>query len=299
MRLPFRFARSVASGLFALLLTARLVQAQAGTTGRVAEVANPVRLQMDAGAAAPIGATVYTYRAVPGGGAGVLSGTYTVVRQSGADVFAELSGEAAGGGPSVGQRAEVTGAAQPSLVRIESDPSGAAVTRGGYPLGTTPLRVEVVPGDHAFVLTAAGYDPTPLSVQVPEGQIVSYVQGLARPRPATDLYTEAEIAFQAARYDDAEALLTRAEQNTDASLTAAQTAGLPSLSFAAGLGSGIAARGAARGLTPAQIADALSKIVFVHKRRGEPEVVRGVLAALDATLAGDPALASVRALLGP
>ena len=272
-----------------------MAHAQAGTSGAVAEIANPIRIRMDEGAAAPIGSTVYALRAV--GGVGVLSGTYTVVRQAGDDVFAEPSG--AVGEVALGHRVEIVGAGLPSLVRIESDPSGAAVSRGGYPLGTTPLRVEVAAGEHAFVVSASGYDPATLSVQVPEGQILSVVQALSRPRPATNLFIEAEVAFQAARYDAAEALLARAAQNTDASLTAQQTASLPSLAFAAGLGSGIAARGSARGLTTAQIADALSKIVFVHTRRAEPEITRGVMVDLEAALAGDPALASVRSLLTP
>ena len=294
----------------AAALPAGPAQAQVGTTGQVVEVANPVRVRLDDGAAAPIGATVYTLRPVSVGGAtvGVLSGTYTVVRRSGADVYVELSadggagGTAAGvaaGGPSVGHRVEVAHAARPSLVRIESDPTGATVSRNGYPLGTTPMRVEVAPGAHEFVITAAGYDPAPMQMQIPEGELLSVVQSLSRPPPAAQMFVSAEIAFQAGRYDEAEAFLARAAQNADASLTAAQTADLPSLAFAADMGAGIATRCAARGLSPARINEALSKIVFIHKRRGQPEIARGALADLATLLADDPALASVRALLGP
>lgn len=279
----------------AALIVAGAAHAQSGTSGTVAEIANPVRVRMDDGASAPIGSTLYALR--PAGSVGVLTGTYTVVRQSGLDVFAEPSG--AVGAAAVGQRVEVAGAGEPSLVRVESDPSGATVARGGYLLGTTPLRVELAEGEHTLVLSADGYEPTPLTVQVPAGQILSVVQGLSRPRPATSLFTEGEIAFQAGRYDDAEALLAQAAQNTDASLTAAQTTRLPSLAFAADLGAGVATRGAARGLTTAQVADALSKIVFVYTRRAEPAVTSGVMTSLEATLAGDPALASVRSLLTP
>ena len=278
-------------------------QAQVGTTGQVVEVANPVRVRLDDGAAAPIGATVYTLRPVSVGDAtvGVLSGTYTVVRQSGADVYVELSadGGPAASGPSVGHRVEVAHAARPSLVRIESDPTGATVSRNGYPLGTTPMRVEVAPGAHEFVITAAGYDPAPMQMQIPEGELLSVVQSLSRPPPAAQLFVSAEIAFQAGRYDEAEAFLTRAAQNADASLTAAQTADLPSLAFAADMGAGIATRCAARGLSPARVNEALSKIVFIHKRRGQPEIARGALTDLATILGDDPALASVRALLGP
>ena len=145
------------------------------------------------------------------GSVGVLSGTYTVVRQSSGDVFAEPSGAVVG--TAVGDRVEVAEAEPTSLVRIESDPPGAAVSRGGYALGATPVRVEVAAGEHTFVLASDGYEPTPLTVQVPAGQILSAMQALSRPRPATSLFTEGEIAFQAGRYDDAEALLAQAAQN--------------------------------------------------------------------------------------
>lgn len=267
----------------------------AQTTGAVVEIANPIRIRMDEGAAAPIGSTVYALREAAG--AGVLTGTYTVVRRSGDDVFAEPSGTSRGTAP--GDRVEVAEAEASSLVRITSEPPGAAVARGGYPLGVAPLRVEVAAGEHTFVLTAPGFDPTPLTVQVPGGQILSVVQGLSRPRPATSFFVEAEIAFQAARYDAAEALLARAAENTDGTLTAAQTASLPALTFLSGIGARISSRAAARGMTPAQTADAMSKIAFVYKNRSEPAVARGVLADLDAALAGDPALAAVHALLTP
>ena len=302
---PRRFFRAAPLALAALAFAP--AQAQPGTTGQVVAVANPLRIRLDTGAAAPLGATVYTLRPVIVGTAtvGVLSGTYTVVGQAGADVLVELSagggaaGGAAAGGPAVGHRVEVAHAARPSLIRIESDPTGAAVSRSGYPLGTTPLLVEAAPGAHDFLVTAAGYDPAPMPMQVPEGELLSVVQALSRPPPATHLFVSAEIAFQAGRYDEAEAFLTRAAQNTDASLTATQTADLPSLAFAADLGAGVASRGAARGLSPAQVRDAVSKIVFVHKRRGQVEIARGALAEIAAVLADDPAVATVRALLGP
>lgn len=300
-RVAHRLSIRVSRVLFWTVVASGPASAQdrIGAAGEVIEVANPLRIRLAVGASVPIGATVYTLRPVAGGEVGVLSGTYTVVQPSGGDVLVELSGgEASGSRPGVGDRVEVEPSGRPSLLLIESDPAGALVSRAGYPLGATPLRVHVVPGPHAFVLSAPGYDPAPLAVQVPEGELVSEFQSLSRPPPAQQLFVSAEIAFQNGDYAATTAFLTRAAENTDASLTAAQAGSLPSLAFAARVGAGIAARGPGRGLTLAQTLSAVSKIRFVHERRSRPEA-RGALAEIEGILTSDPAVAELRALVGP
>lgn len=293
-------ARVLRTAALALTVLGPTTQAQVGAAGEVVEVSNPVRIRLDAGAEAPLGATLHTFRTVatPTGAVGVFTGTYEVVRHAGGDLFAELVGDGAfaSGGPRVGDRVEVERGGWPSAVRIESDPVGAGVSRGGYLLGVTPLRLDLSPGAHTFVLSAVGFEPAPLAMQVPVGEILSVMQSLSRPPPATQLFFAAEIAFQNADYDEAEALFAHATENADASLTAEQTATLPSFAFAASHGSGIAARGRARGMTDAAIKTAVSRVRFVYSRRTEPAVAGSAMRDLEQTLAGDPVLATLQLL---
>jgi PEGA domain len=64
---------------------------------------------------------------------------------------------------------------------LSSDPSGAWVEKDGERLGTTPLVVhDLTPKRSQFLLTLPGYDPTPVSCDIPEGQTVKMEAELLR-----------------------------------------------------------------------------------------------------------------------
>jgi TonB family protein len=64
---------------------------------------------------------------------------------------------------------------------LTSDPSGASVSKDGEFLGTTPLSLhDLTPKTAAFVLTLPGYDSTPVSCEIPEGQTLKYAAQLLR-----------------------------------------------------------------------------------------------------------------------
>jgi len=66
-------------------------------------------------------------------------------------------------------------------LELESDPSGAWVDKDGMRLGSTPLVLhDLTPKAASFELTLPGYDPTPLSCEIPEGQTLKVTAHLLR-----------------------------------------------------------------------------------------------------------------------
>ena len=66
-------------------------------------------------------------------------------------------------------------------LELTSDPSGANVSKDGSFLGTTPLTLhDLTPKLASFDLTLPGYDPTPISCQIPEGDTLKYSAQLLR-----------------------------------------------------------------------------------------------------------------------
>jgi TonB family protein len=66
-------------------------------------------------------------------------------------------------------------------LELTSDPSGASVTKDGSFLGTTPLVLhDLTPKLASFDLTLPGYDPTPVSCEIPEGQTLQFSAHLLR-----------------------------------------------------------------------------------------------------------------------
>ena len=66
-------------------------------------------------------------------------------------------------------------------LELTSDPSGANVSKDGAFLGTTPLSLNnLTPKLATFDLTLPGYDPTPISIQIPEGDTLKYSAQLLR-----------------------------------------------------------------------------------------------------------------------
>ena len=66
-------------------------------------------------------------------------------------------------------------------LELSSDPSGAWVNKDGSQLGTTPLVLhDLTPKKAVFLLTLPGYDPTPVTCQIPEGDTLKVSAQLLR-----------------------------------------------------------------------------------------------------------------------
>jgi len=70
---------------------------------------------------------------------------------------------------------------QNGSLELTSDPSGAWVDKDGIRLGSTPLALhDLTPKRATFELTLPGYDPTPVSCDVPEGDTLKVEAQLLR-----------------------------------------------------------------------------------------------------------------------
>ena len=105
-----------------------------------------------------------------------------------------------------GARANVTTAYQDGSLELSSDPSGAAVSKDGSFLGTTPLVLHnLTPKVASFELDLPGYDPTPVSVEIPEGQTLKFeAQVLRKDR----VFTLKELKNPPVRLDGGTPLLS-------------------------------------------------------------------------------------------
>ena len=66
-------------------------------------------------------------------------------------------------------------------LELTSEPSGASVSKDGSFLGTTPLVIhDLTPKVASFALTLPGYDSTPVSCEIPEGQTLKFSAHLLR-----------------------------------------------------------------------------------------------------------------------
>jgi TonB family protein len=66
-------------------------------------------------------------------------------------------------------------------LELTSEPSGASVNKDGSFLGTTPLVIhDLTPKVASFDLTLPGYDSTPVSCEIPEGQTLKFSAHLLR-----------------------------------------------------------------------------------------------------------------------
>jgi TonB family protein len=75
----------------------------------------------------------------------------------------------------------VTTTYQDGSLELSSDPSGAWVSKDGSQLGTTPLVLhDLTPKKALFELTLPGYDPTPVTCEIPEGDTIKVSAQLLR-----------------------------------------------------------------------------------------------------------------------
>jgi TonB family protein len=102
-------------------------------------------------------------------------------------------------------------------LELTSDPSGAWVDKDGIRLGSTPLVLhDLTPKEAFFQLTLPGYDPTPVSCAIPEGQTIKMnAQLLRRDR----VFTVGEVKSLPSSYISPPPELTAAERKTDAEVT--------------------------------------------------------------------------------
>jgi TonB family protein len=80
-----------------------------------------------------------------------------------------------------GAKTAVTTTYTDGSLELSSDPSGASVAKDGAFLGTTPLTLhDLTPKMTPFILTLPGYDATPITCDIPEGQTLTFSAQLLR-----------------------------------------------------------------------------------------------------------------------
>ena len=99
-------------------------------------------------------------------------------------------------------------------LELSSDPSGAWVDKDGERLGSTPLSIPNLTPKHAtFVLTLPGYDPTPVTCDIPEGQALKLeAQLLRRDR----VFNQSEVKTAPESRETPPPVLTSAERKQGA-----------------------------------------------------------------------------------
>ncbi len=99
-------------------------------------------------------------------------------------------------------------------LELTSDPSGASVNKDGEFLGTTPLSLhDLTPKTELFDLTLPGYDSTPISCEIPEGQTLKYAAQLLR---KDRVFTPAEVKTPPVAYDAPPPVLSPAQRKLGA-----------------------------------------------------------------------------------
>ncbi len=99
-------------------------------------------------------------------------------------------------------------------LELTSEPSGATVSKDGTFLGTTPLILhDLTPKTESFDLTLPGYDPTPVSCEIPEGQSLKYSAQLLR---KDRVFKPSEVKTAPERNDSPQPTLSASQRKTGA-----------------------------------------------------------------------------------
>jgi TonB family protein len=102
-------------------------------------------------------------------------------------------------------------------LELTSDPTGAWVDRDGAHLGTTPLVLhDLAPRPVSFEITLPGYDPMPISGEVPEGQTLKLNARLLR---KDRVFTPGEAKSLPVSYEAPPPELSLSERRMDAEVT--------------------------------------------------------------------------------
>ena len=103
---------------------------------------------------------------------------------------------------------------QDGSLELTSDPSGARVNKDGEFLGTTPLTLhDLTPKTAQFDLTLPGYDSTPISCDIPEGQTLRYSAQLLR---KDRIFKPSEVKTPPEAYDAPQPVLSAAQKKLGA-----------------------------------------------------------------------------------
>jgi TonB family protein len=99
-------------------------------------------------------------------------------------------------------------------LELTSDPSGASVSKDGSFIGTTPLTLhDMTPKTANFDLTLPGYDSTPVSCDIPEGQTLRFSAQLLR---KDRVFKPAEVKTAPESYEAPPPELTAGQRKTGA-----------------------------------------------------------------------------------
>ncbi len=99
-------------------------------------------------------------------------------------------------------------------LELTSEPSGATVSKDGTFLGTTPLTLhDLTPKTESFDLTLPGYDPTPVSCEIPEGQSLKFSAQLLR---KDRVFKANEVKTAPERSEGAQPTLSAGQRKTGA-----------------------------------------------------------------------------------
>jgi TonB family protein len=97
-------------------------------------------------------------------------------------------------------------------LELTSDPSGASVSKDGSFLGTTPLVIhDLTPKVATFALTLPGYDSTPVSCEIPEGQTLKFSAHLLR---RDRVFTASEVKTPPESYSAPAPVLSASQRKT-------------------------------------------------------------------------------------
>jgi TonB family protein len=103
---------------------------------------------------------------------------------------------------------------QDGSIELTSDPSGAWVDKDGERLGSTPLTVHDLSPRHAeFLLTLPGYDPTPVTCDIQEGQTLKIEAQLLR---KDRVFNANEVKTAPVSYETPQPVLTPAQRKMGA-----------------------------------------------------------------------------------
>jgi TonB family protein len=116
-----------------------------------------------------------------------------------------------------GGTSPVTTAYQDGSLELSSEPSGAWVNKDGSQLGTTPLELhDLTPKKAQFELTLPGYDPTPVTCDIPEGDTLKLsVQLLRKDR----VFNPDEVKTAPVAYVSPQPKLTDSQRKLGAQVT--------------------------------------------------------------------------------
>jgi TonB family protein len=120
-----------------------------------------------------------------------------------------------------GARSPVATRYEDGSLELTSDPSGAWVDKDGTRLGTTPITIRnLTPKRADFLLTLPGYDPTPVTCEIPEGETLKLDTMLLR---KDRVLMPSEVKTMPVGFETPQPVLTDAQRKAGAEVLVAFT----------------------------------------------------------------------------